>query len=126
MEDAAFPHDLRRKICRLIAGIVVTDDELDAAEDAFIDRMLGAFAIPQSERDTIFPIVDRDEAESAMRELPAEARARAFELLLDAASADGRIADEERAYLHAVARVVGVSEAEVDDRLRARLPGADG
>jgi hypothetical protein len=31
---------IRRKVCRLIAGIVVSDEDLSPQEDAFVDRML--------------------------------------------------------------------------------------
>ena len=37
---------VRRKVCRLIAGIVVSDEDLSPHEDAFVDRMLERFGIP--------------------------------------------------------------------------------
>ena len=52
--------ELRTNICRLIAGLIVADDDLSAAEEAFLDKLLAKFDIPESERDAIFPIVDRD------------------------------------------------------------------
>ena len=45
--------ELAKKVCRLVAGIIVSDDDLDAAEDAFIDRMLARFGIPGEERDSM-------------------------------------------------------------------------
>ena len=63
---------LSHKICQLIAGIVVSDDDLDPAESAFIDRMLVRFGIPIEDRDVIFPIVDTEEAVDRIREVPAE------------------------------------------------------
>jgi len=112
---------LRRKVCRLIAGIVVSDDDLDDQEDAFIDRMLVAFDIPVSERETIFPIVDRSEAAEAMKELPKEAQVEALAMLIDAAVVDGKVVDEERAYLHTVAEAVGLTTADVDKRVNDAL-----
>ena len=50
--------EMAKKVCRLVAGIIVADDDLDPKEDAFIDRMLAKFGIPGDERDSIFPIVD--------------------------------------------------------------------
>jgi hypothetical protein len=78
---------LRRKVCRLIAGIVVSDEDLSPQEDAFVDRMLERFGIPKEEREVIFPIVDATEAAGAMRELPEDFRLEAFGLLVDAAAA---------------------------------------
>ncbi|MBI4704324.1 MAG: hypothetical protein HY744_24735 [Deltaproteobacteria bacterium] len=115
---------LRAKICQLIAGIVVADDDLDEKEDAFVDRLLDKFAIPGKDRSVIFPIVDPQEAAAAMRVLPAEAQEEALGLLVEAAAIDGRIAEEERAYLKAVARVIGVADDELEKRIVRSLARA--
>ncbi len=112
---------LRRKVCRLIAGIVVSDEDLSPQEDAFVDRMLERFGIPKAEREVIFPIVDATEAADAMRELPEDFRLEAFGLLVDAAAADGSIAPEELGYLEAVSDVVGVSRDALSDKLSEAL-----
>lgn len=113
--------ELRTKICRLIAGLIVADDDLSAAEETFLDKLLAKFDIPESERDSIFPIVDRDEAAKTISELPEEAQKTTLSLLIDATVADGAIAPEERRYLEAVAGEIGVSVADVDQRLKAAL-----
>jgi uncharacterized tellurite resistance protein B-like protein len=115
------------QICRLIAGLVVTDDDLDDREDAFIDRMLASFSIPASEREHIFPIVDAKEAAAALSVMTPDAQNRTVELLLQAAAVDGKIAPEERVYLNAVADALGITHEEIDKRLRehlAKLGGA--
>ena len=116
--------ELSTKVCRLIAGIVVSDDDLDDAEDQFIDRMLERFGIPAAERDSIFPIVDATEAKAAMQDLPAEVQQEAVVLLVQAAVADGKVVTEERAYLHAVGEAIGVSAGamnqKIDDALKKR------
>jgi uncharacterized tellurite resistance protein B-like protein len=111
--------ELRTKICRLIAGIVVADDNLEPAEEAFLDRMLAKFEIPASERDSIFPIVDRDEAAATIRQLPADVQKTVLSLLIEATAADGAVAPEERSYLDVVAAEMGVTGAEVDRALAA-------
>ncbi len=113
--------ELRTKICRLIAGLVVADDDLSAAEETFLDKLLAKFEIPESERDSIFPIVDRDEAAQTIRELPQEARTVTLTLLIEATVADGVIAPEERSYLDAVAAEMGVSSADLDGRIKSVL-----
>ena len=114
--------ELRRSICRLIAGLVVADDDLEPAEDAFVDKMLAKFEIPPEERDTIFPIVDRSEAAETIRQLPKEAQTMALDLLIEATVADGVVAPEEKAYLEAVGHELGISPAELDKRVAAKLP----
>lgn len=113
--------DLSHRVCRLIAGLVVSDDDLDAAEDAFIDRLLEHFGIPVAERDTIFPIVDRSEAAEAVKSLPSDVQKEALRLLVAAATADGKVVAEEREYLHTVAEAMGVAIADVDAQLEAGL-----
>lgn len=110
-----------RTVCRLIAGIVVSDDDLDATEDAFVDRMLARFGLPPEERGAIFPILDRSEAAEAIRGLSADVQKEALALLVEAAAADGKIAKEEREYLVAVADELRVPAAELDRRLEAAL-----
>ncbi|MCS6902003.1 MAG: TerB family tellurite resistance protein [Myxococcales bacterium] len=116
MDDA-----LRRQVCRLIAGLVVSDDDLDEKEEAFLERLLARFGIPSSERDTIFPIVDRADATEAMKALPPEAQQEAMTLLIEAAAADGKIAPEEQVYLATVAAVVNLDEAMLNSKIQAAL-----
>lgn len=112
---------VRRNVCRLIAGIVVSDEDLSPEEDAFVDRMLQRFGIPLADRNVIFPIVDSTEAAAAMRALEPSVRQEAFGLLLEAAAADGSIAPEELSYLEVVSDVVGVSRDELGDKLGEAL-----
>ena len=114
--------ELRTQMCRLIAGLVVADDDLQPAEEAFLDRVLAQFDIPEEERDSIFPIVDRSEAAVTIRELPESAQKAALELLIDAAMADGMVAPEERAYLDAVATEMGVSAGDLERQIDVRRP----
>lgn len=108
---------LRKKICRLIAGIVVADDDLDDREDAFLDRMLVKFGIPKEHREELFPIVDRGEAVAEMKTLPKVVQEDTFARLIDAACADGQVVPEERDYLIAVGAVLGLDEKTVEERV---------
>jgi len=113
--------DVARKVCRLIAGIVVSDEDLSPQEDAFVDRMLLRFGIPVADRDVIFPIIDASEAAETVKMMSAEVRTEALGLLIEAAAADGSIAPEELSYLEAVADAVGVSRDDLSDRLSEAL-----
>ncbi len=113
----------RRKICQLVAGIVVTDDELDPREEAFVERMLARFGLDPSERDAIFPLVDGEEAARDLAKMPEDVRGEAFSLLVQAAAADDKVVPEEREYLLAVGRALGLSEDDVDLRIVDALSG---
>lgn len=111
--------ELRHNVCRLIAGLVVSDDDFAPEEEAFIERMLQRFGI--SDREVIFPIVAHDEAAARVRELPPAVQQEALALLLEAAAADGKITDEETAYLRVVGGALGLDAAAVDRRVAAAL-----
>lgn len=110
-----------RQVCRLIAGIVVADDNLSPEEDQFVDRMLERFGVPLEERDVVFPIIYSVEAAEALKALPDDIRQEAFSLLIEAAALDGQIAPEELGYLEAVREVVGASLEELSERLNEAL-----
>ena len=112
---------MRRKVCQLIAGIVITDEDLDPREEAFVERMLLKFGLDASERDVIYPLVDGEEAAATMRSLPPEIQSQAFQLLIEAAAADGKVVTEEREYLGTVALALGMAEKEVERRLDEEL-----
>ena len=111
----------RRQVARLVAGLVVSDSDLDPNEEAFVDKMLARFEIDDAEREVIFPIVDGDEAAEALSKMTVEVQTEAFDMLIEAAAADGQIVDEEQVYLEAVAKAVGVSQDELKRRLNAAL-----
>lgn len=112
---------IRRTVCRLIAGIVVVDDDLDPAEDVFVERMLSRFGLTSEDREALFPIMDAAEAAREFGSLPDDVRRNALELLVEAVAIDKRYTDEERGYLHAVAQVAGVSAEEVDRLVEERI-----
>jgi uncharacterized tellurite resistance protein B-like protein len=114
--------ELSKQVCQLVAGIVITDEDLDPAEEAFVERMLVRFGLDADQRDVIFPLVDGAQAAAAIAGMPREVQDEAFGLLLEAAAADGKIVDEEREYLRLVAQAMSVSEDELERRLKAHLP----
>jgi uncharacterized tellurite resistance protein B-like protein len=111
--------ELRTTLCRIVAGLVVSDDDFSPEEEAFIERMLVRFGI--SDREAIFPIVDRDEAAAGIRALPAAVQEEALDTLVAAAVADGKVVDEERAYLTAVGGAMGLDAAAVEARIAKAL-----
>lgn len=113
--------ELRTTVCRLVAGLVVSDDDFSPEEEAFIERMLNRFQI--DDRAKIFPIIDREEAAASVRALPAAVQHEALGTLVEAAVADGKVVDEERGYLVAVGEAMGLDEKTVERRILAALGG---
>jgi hypothetical protein len=111
--------DLSHTICRLVAGLIVSDDDFAPEEEAFIERMLARFGVP--DRAMIFPIMDQEEAAASMRGLPREVQEEALRTLIEAAAADGKVVSEERGYLCTVGAALGLDAAAVDRRLAEAL-----
>jgi len=111
--------ELRTTVCRLVAGLVVSDDDFSPEEEDFIGRILVRFGI--GDREIIFPILDRSEAAAAVRALPAAVQEEALAVLIEAAVADGKVVDEERAYLNVVGEAMGLGPAAVDARVARAL-----
>ena len=112
--------DTRMKICQLVAGIVISDDILDASEEQFLDRLLQTFGI-EAGRDAVFPLVDRQEAATQIKALSKDAQEEAMRLLIEAACVDGQIAPEERDYLHAVAAAIEIPASVLARRVAEKL-----
>jgi hypothetical protein len=111
--------ELARSVCRLVAGLVVSDDDFAPEEEAFLSRMLTRFGV--GDREAIFPIVSREEAAEKVRELPPWVQEEALLALVGAAVADGQVVDEERGYLVAVGEAMGLDEAAIARRIDAAL-----
>jgi uncharacterized tellurite resistance protein B-like protein len=115
--------EVARRVCRLIAGIVISDDDLDEKEEAFIDRLIERFDLTAEDRDALFPIVDKEEAATEIKTFEEAVRDETFGLLVEAAVADGKVVDEEKDYLAAVAEALGVSEGDLAERIAKALGG---
>ena len=109
--------ELRRLFGRLVAGIVLTDDHLDPREERFLGRLFDRLGIGPGERALLQPAVDGEDAARTIRELPASLRDEALATLIEAASVDDRLADEERHYLEVVAAAMGLDEDELERRI---------
>jgi uncharacterized tellurite resistance protein B-like protein len=109
--------DTKRLICRMVAGLVASDEDFTDSERAFVEKVLNGFGIPESEWEAIYPLVDPVSAKQEIAKLPSAARETAINLLVEAAAADGKIVDEERQYLDAVAAAMSIHSSVVEFRL---------
>jgi uncharacterized tellurite resistance protein B-like protein len=110
---------VRTTVCRLVAGLVVSDDDFSPEEEAFIERMLKRFGI--DDRALIFPILDQAEAAASVRALDPAVQEEAFATLVEAAVADGVVVEAERGYLLVVGEAMGLTGVAVDGRIARAL-----
>ncbi|MCA9618438.1 MAG: hypothetical protein KC731_05445 [Myxococcales bacterium] len=109
----------RRRVCELVAGLLLSDGELHPREAGFLHRVLGHFGMPEDT--SVKPVIDRHAAVASLRALDTEDQQETLQLLIDAAAADGQIAPAERIFLGALASELSVAEADLDSRLRRAL-----
>ena len=110
----------RRKICQLVAGILVSDDHFADAERAFLQRIYARFGLPDDEWTRTEPI-PAGAASAALRALPQDAQAKVVALLVEAAVADGVVDASERVYLLVVAAALGIDAVAMEQRITQRL-----
>lgn len=106
-----------QKICQLIAGLMMTDGELEEREQAFLVKVFDALQLPVDERGQIQPTGSPEEAAREIAGMDESTREAALDLLLKAAWVDDAIAAKEHEYLQAITRAMGMD----DDELAARL-----
>jgi len=110
----------RRKICQLVAGILVSDDDFADAERSFLQRIYARFGLPPDEWAEVQPIAV-GAAAATLRELPADTHAKVVALLVEAAIADGVVDARERVYLLVVAAAMGIDAIAMEQRIAKRL-----
>ena len=111
-----------QKVLELVAGILLSDNELHPDEAVFLDRLKARFGVDASIE--VKALVDAEQAVAALGTLPEQARSDTLEVLLDAVLADGKIAPEEFMLLSALGEELGIGETELDRRLRERSEAA--
>ncbi|MEN9577574.1 MAG: hypothetical protein RJA70_583 [Pseudomonadota bacterium] len=110
--------EMKRLVCRMVAGLVASDEDFDDSERAFLDKVLTQFEVPEDEWGAIFPLVEPEEAATAMRSLDTDTQRVTFELLMEGALADGKIAPEEATYLRLIGEAIGMDAASLDARVK--------
>jgi hypothetical protein len=69
----------------------------------------------------VVKLLDPEAAAKEFRSLPRSVQLEAFELLLDAVVADGKIVKQEREYVALVGKEIGVGPEAIEDRLSERM-----
>jgi uncharacterized tellurite resistance protein B-like protein len=110
----------RRKICQLVAGILVSDEAFAAEEKAFLRRIYERFQLGDDAWEEVEPI-EAGAAGATLRELPYEVRHRVVALLIEAAVVDGVVDPRERAYLLVAAAALDIDADVMERRLVERL-----
>ncbi len=77
--------------CLLVAKVLVADGMMQDEERAFLDTIMNSLALTENERKQVVDLDGLDEAHKFVLGLPKEDRQQILEMLVDAASVDGKL-----------------------------------
>ncbi len=83
--------------CLLVSKVLVADGMMSDDERAFLTSMMDNLGLTDEERRRVIDLEDWDKAEPIVLALPEDDRRAILDLLVDAASADGRLSPHEMA-----------------------------
>ncbi len=93
--------------CLLVAHVLVADGIITDDERAFLEATCARAGLTAAERQQVSDLDGVDQAKAVLRDLPEAERDHLMELLVDAASADGRLGPQELAAVRGLATALG-------------------
>jgi uncharacterized tellurite resistance protein B-like protein len=95
--------------CLLVSKVLVADGIMSDDEHWFLSELMERLGLSPDERQQVTDLEGWDEAESLVKALPVDERRDLVAMLVDAASADGRLSPHELAAAKKVAAALGIS-----------------
>jgi uncharacterized tellurite resistance protein B-like protein len=95
--------------CLLVSKVLVADGIMSDDEHWFLSALMERLELSPEERQQVTDLEGWDEAEGLVKALPIDERRDLVAMLVDAASADGRLSALELAAAKKVAAALGVS-----------------
>ena len=94
--------------CLLVSKVLVADGMMSEGEREFLDGMMTKLGLTEDERRRVIELEGWDEAEPIISALGVEEKRGIVELLVDAASADGRLSPHELGAVKRVTAALGL------------------
>jgi uncharacterized tellurite resistance protein B-like protein len=94
--------------CLLVSKVLVADGIMSDDEHWFLATLMDRLGLSPDERQKVTDLEEWDEAEAICKALPVDERRDLVAMLVDAASADGRLSPHELAAAKKVAAALGV------------------
>ncbi len=100
--------DARVAKCLLVSKVLVADGLMTENERAFLSEVMERLGLTADERRRVIDLEGWDEAEPAVRDLPAEDKRAIVEMMVDAATADGKLSPLEMAAVKKITQALGL------------------
>lgn len=94
--------------CLLVSKVLVADGMVTDDERAFLDGIMRKLGLTDGERRQVIELEGLDDALPLVQGLPLEEKRALLDLLVDAASADGRLSKLELGTVRRVADALGI------------------
>lgn len=116
--------DMNDKIarCRLIATLIVADDEVDDREIALLERTMVSLEMSDEEKARAMVVMGEEVAAQALQTLSRDERVDFLKNLAEVAWVDGHLDDYEVEVILRAAKAMGLAPDEVDSALKAYQP----
>lgn len=92
--------------CLLVSKVLVADGMMSDDERSFLTNMMTKLGLDDAEKKSVIELEDWDKAEPIVNGLSEDERREIVELLVDAASADGRLSPHELATVKRVSQAL--------------------
>ena len=94
--------------CLLVSKVLVADGMMTENERAFLDRAMKNMGLDDNERRRVVNLEDWDKAEPIVAKLSEQERRELVSMLVDAASADGKLSPLELATVKRITSELGL------------------
>jgi len=94
--------------CLLVSKVLVADGMMSDDERSFLSGMMSRLGLTDAEQKRVVDLEGWDQAEPIVLALPENERREIVELLVDAASADGKLSPHEMAAVKKVSAALGL------------------
>lgn len=94
--------------CLLVSKVLVADGMVSDDERSFLHSMMTRLNLSDAERKQVIELEGWDDAEPIVKALSTEEKEELIELLLDAASADGKLSGHEHETIKRVSNALGL------------------
>jgi uncharacterized tellurite resistance protein B-like protein len=92
----------------LVAKVLVADGMMQDEERAFLDTVMNSLGLTGDERDAVISLDGLDGAHEHVLALPQEERQQILEMLVDAASVDGKLSQYEMSVVKRLTKALGL------------------
>jgi uncharacterized tellurite resistance protein B-like protein len=95
--------------CLVVSKVLVADGMMMDEERTFLAQLMDKLGLTEDERKRVIELKGLDDADAIVRTLPVEERRELVTMLVDAASADGKLSPHELGVVKKLSAALGIA-----------------